>query len=217
MDWLDEVVRESAPPALGSSPGVRDRVVAVAVDAVSRRERPPSWRSRLRNAGVGAGLGFGVLALGVGAAAAAPAVIDWLGWTPDVVAQRTFDLDDGTELGLCEVFIRVTPVYGTTPDEEVDRRAESARRFLTTHDWDPVIASITAAEIRAEFERDQAQRESVTTDTVTPPPATLSGAATSLISDRIGAEFERAGHLQDGVSLEGAAGPCTAENDGAAE
>lgn len=214
MDWFDEVVREAAPPEVGSSPGVRERALLVATEAVAGRDRLGSWRSRLGRLAGGTGIGFAVLAVGVGAAAASPAVIDWLGWSPAVVAQRTFELGDGNELGLCEVFIRVAPEYGVVSDEETDRRTEAARRFLTEHDWDPLIASITAKEIQAEFEQHQARRDAIATDEVAPPPATLSGAATKLISYRIGTEFDRAGHLQDGVALESAAGPCTGEDDG---
>ncbi|MGR0318696.1 hypothetical protein [Agromyces sp. ZXT2-3] len=217
MDWLDEAVREAAPPALGSSPGAREHAEAVAREAATHHARPRARRPRSGKLAGGIALGLGILGLGIGAAAASPAVIEWLGWTPDIVAQRTFDLGDGSELGLCEVFVRVTPEYGAVPNEEVDRRTEAARRFLTNHDWDPVIQSITATEIQAALERETAQRESVTTDTVTPPPATLSGVATGLIADRISAEFEHAGHSQPGVSLEAAAGPCANASEGAAQ
>ncbi|WP_430648093.1 hypothetical protein [Agromyces sp. GXS1127] len=216
MDWLDEFVRDAAPPALGSSPGTDVLAAAVAAAAVESG-RPGSGHAGLRRLAGGIGVGLGVLAVGVGAAAATPAVIDWLGWSPDVVAQRTFDLGDGQSLGLCEVFIRVTPEYGgAVSNEEADRRTEAARGFLTEHDWDPLIASITADQIRSEYEADQARRDASTTDTATPPPATLSGAATHLIADRISAEFALAGHLQDGVAIEAAAGPCI-DDDGAPE
>ncbi|WP_448811731.1 hypothetical protein [Agromyces bauzanensis] len=217
MDWLDEAVREAAPPALGSSPGTREHAETVAKETATHRARPRARRPRSGKLAGGIALGLGILGLGIGAAAASPSVIEWLGWTPDIIAQRTFDLGDGAELGLCEVFVRVTPEYGAVPDEEADRRTEAARQFLTDHDWDPVIESITASEIQAALERETTQRESIATDTVTPPPATLSGAATGLIADRISAEFEGAGHLQPGVSLEATAGPCTGASEGAAQ
>ncbi|BDZ64861.1 hypothetical protein [Agromyces mangrovi Wang et al. 2018] len=212
MDWLDDVVRDATPRELGATVGAKALAESIALSAVAEANAT-SRRSGMRKVAGGLGIGIGVLAVGVGAAAAAPVVVDWLGWTPDIVAQRTFDLEGGPTLGLCEVYMRVIPDYSRdVTDDEVDRRTEAARVFLTDHDWDPLIASITAAEIQNELTRDQEQREAATTETMTPPPATLSGAATRLISMRVSQELDRAGYLQPGVALESAAGPCTGES-----
>lgn len=164
----------------------------------------------------GSALGIGLLGLGVTAAAAGPAVIDWLGWTPDVVAQRTFDLGDGSELGLCEVFIHVDPAHQDVDvsEEEADRRTEEARKFLTEHDWEPLIGSITEREIEAAYAAEVAQRSMPLPDGTMPPPATLSLVASKLMGDRISNEFERAGYLRPGVGLEAAGRPCYGATEG---
>ncbi|GAA1768235.1 hypothetical protein [Agromyces humatus] len=221
MDWLDEAVRHAAPPALGSDPATAEHAKATACAVLAEAPRGTTF---LRKLIAGSALGIGIVGLGVTAATAGPAVIDWLGWTPDVVAQRSFELPDGSDLGLCEVFIRVEPNYRDhdVPDEEVDRRTEEARTFLTNHDWDPLIASITADEIEAAYQIDVEQRVAFTDpDSIasgaTPPPATYSIAATQVMSHRIGAEFEQAGYLKQGVSLEYAAGPCNDTAEGSAQ
>ncbi|GAA1800364.1 hypothetical protein [Agromyces neolithicus] len=136
------------------------------------------------------------------------------------MAQRTFTFDDGADLGLCEMLIRVVPEYRNSEHyddvshDEVDRRTEEARRFLIENDWDPLIASITAGEIEAEFAADQARRSEPMADGTLPPPAAISGAATDLIWHRVSDEFERAGHLHPGVALEAAGGPCGGTTEG---
>src|SRR5688572_20042051 len=121
-DWLDEAVRRGAPQPLGAEPGTAGEAVAVA-NAVAAAERSGRRMSRRGAFLGGAALSLGILGLGVTAAAAAPAVIDWLGWTPDVVAQRSFDFGAGADLGLCEVFIRVLPEpSGDLSAAEVERR-----------------------------------------------------------------------------------------------
>ncbi|MDQ0574032.1 hypothetical protein [Agromyces albus] len=214
MDWVDEAVEGAAPRALGAVPAAAEHAEAVA-RAVVAESRHRARVSRLRRFLTGAALGVSVLGLGVTAATAGPAVFDWMGWTPDVVAQRSFELKDGTELGLCEVFFSVQPYYRDhdVPDEEVDRRVEAARKFLTEHDWDSLIASITIAEIEAEYELEVERRVAFTDPAsaasgATPPPATYSMAATRVMGERVSAEFEQAGHLKHGVGLEVAAGPC---------
>lgn len=221
MDRVDKVVRRAAPRALGAELAAAEQAEAVARAVVAAEIRERSRSSRLRRFLGGATLGIGILGLGVTAAAAAPAVIDWLGWTPDVVAQRSFGFGDGSGLGLCEVFIRVTPEYRQhdLSDAEVDKRTEEARRFLTEHDWEPLIASITEAEIQAAYELEVEQSVAYTDpDSIasgaTPPPATYSGAAIQVMKDRISDEFSRAGHLRQGVGLEGAAGPCAGATEG---
>lgn len=222
MDWFDEGVRHASPPALGADPATAAEAEALALSVVgASRERRPG--SRLRRIIAGSALSVGILGLGVTAATAGPAVIDWLGWTPDVVAQRSFELRDGSGLGLCEVFIRVEPNYPDgVPNEDVDRRTEEARTFLTEHDWDPLIASITTDEIEAAYQLEVEQRgayadpDSIASG-ATPPPATYSVAVTEVMKDRISAEFEQAGHLKQGVSLEAAAGPCDGTSDGSAQ
>ncbi|MCD2440654.1 hypothetical protein LQ757_00025 [Agromyces sp. SYSU K20354] len=221
MDSVDEVVRRAAPRALGAELAAAEQAEAVARAVVAAETRERSRTSRLRRFLGGAALGIGILGLGVTAAAAAPAVIDWLGWTPDIVAQRSFELQDGSDLGLCEVFIRVAPEYRQhdLSDAEVDKRTEEARRFLTEHDWEPLIASITTDEIQAAYELEVEQSVAYTDpDSIasgaTPPPATYSGAAIQVMKDRISDEFSRAGHLRQGVGLEGAAGPCAGATEG---
>jgi hypothetical protein len=215
MDWVDEAVRGAAPRALGAEPAAAEQAEALARAVVAAEPRELSRITRLRRFVGGTALGIGILGLGVTAATAGPAVIDWLGWSPDIVAQRSFDLRDGSELGLCEVFIRVTPEYRNVSDEEADRRTEEARKFLTEHDWEPLISSITASEIQAAFDAEVAQRSVPTTsDGTMPPPATMSLIATQLMGDRISAEFERAGDLRQGVALEAAAGPCDDATEG---
>lgn len=220
MDWIDEAVRQAAPPALGSDPATAAEAEALALSVVSGLRERRRW-SRLHRIIAGSALSVGVVGLGVTAATAGPAAIDWMGWTPDVVAQRSFELKDGTELGLCEVFFSVQPSYRDhdVPDEEVDLRTEAARKFLTEHDWDPLIASITADDIQARYEL-EVQRRAAFTDPAsvasgaTPPPATYSIAATRLIGERVSAEFEQAGYLIHGVSLTAAAGPCDDATEG---
>ena len=207
MDWLEQAVRDSAPRRLEADTSAREYAIAVARESARLQAATRPTRPRTKRIVAGMTLGLGVLGLGVGAAVAATPVIDWLGWNPDVVAQRSFELGDGAQLGLCEVYIRVTPEYGSLPNDEVDRRTEAARAFLTDHDWQSAVDSITAAEIQAEYERDQARREVRVTDTP-PPPAKLSAAATTLIADRITEDFDRAGYLQPGVALEAAAQSC---------
>lgn len=223
MNWVDEAVRGAAPRALGAEPAAAEQAEAVA-RAVVAGSRERARVSRFRRFITGAAFGIGILGLGVTAATAAPAVFDWMGWTPDVVAQRSFELKDGTELGLCEVFFSVQPYYRhhDVPDEEVDRRTEAARKFLTDHDWDPLIASVTIAEIEAEYELEVERRVAFTDPAsiasgATPPPATYSMAATRVMGERISAEFEQAGHLTHGVGLEVAARPCDGETEGPAQ
>ncbi|MFF2272099.1 hypothetical protein ACFVTX_07485 [Agromyces sp. NPDC058136] len=221
MDWLDDAVRQAAPPSLGADATTAELARATARAVVDTTPRRAGFARRLF---AGFAIGAGALSVGVTAAVAAPAVADWLGWTPDVVAERSFELPDGIDLGSCEVFIRVAPDYQDpeVPVAEVDRRVESARAFLAEHDWDPLLAAITAEEIEAAYLEEVERRTAFTDpDSIasgeTPPPATYSMTATQLMSDRIGAEFERAGHLEPGVSLEGAAEPCSGASEGAAQ
>lgn len=217
MDWLDEAVRGAAPRALGAEQAAAEQAEAVA-RAVVAGSRGGAGVSRFRRFITGAALGISVLGLGVTAATAGPAVIDSAGWTPDVVSQRSFSFNDGFKLGLCEVVFSAQPDYTRdVSDEEADRRTEEARKFLTEHDWEPLIASITEGEIRAAFEEEVAQRALVLPEGNTQFPATMSIAATQLMADRVGAEFERAGYLRDGVSLAAAAGPCDGETEGATQ
>lgn len=220
MDWVDVVVRQATPPALGADPALAAEAEALALSVVvGLRKRRPG--SRLRRILAGSALGVGIVGLGVTAATAGPAVIDWMGWTPDLVAQRSFEWKGGTDLGLCEVFFSVQPQYREreVPDEEVDRRTEAARKFLAERDWDPLIASITIAEIEAEYDREVERRVAFTDPAsaasgATPPPATLTMAATRVMGERVSAEFEQAGHLRHGVGLEVAAGPCDGATEG---
>lgn len=223
MDWFDEAVRQAAPPALGADPAAAAQADAIA-RSVARELRQRRLGSRVRRILAGSALSLGIVGLGVTAATAAPTVIDWFGWTPDIVAQRSFQLEDGTSLGLCEVFIGVEPYYENddVPDEEIDRRTEAARKFLTEHDWDPLIASITTAEIEAAYQLEVEQRVAFTDpDSIasgaTPPPATYSMAATRVIAERVNAEFRQAGHLIDSVSLKFGAGPCEGATEGPAQ
>ena len=223
MDWFDEAVRHAAPPALGADPATAAEAEAFARSVVGGlRER--RLGSRLRRIIAGSVLSVGIVGLGVTAATAGPAVIDWMGWTPDVVAQRSFELKDGTELGLCEVFFSVQPYYRDhdVPAEEVDRRTEAARKFLTEHEWDALIASITTDEIEAAYELEVEERVAFTDPAsiasgATPPPATYSLAVTRVMRDRVSAQFEQAGYLIDGVALAFAARPCDGATEGSAQ
>ena len=216
MDWFDEAVQRAAPPALGADPATAAEAEVLALSVVGGlRERRRG--SRLRRIIAGSALSVGIVGLGVTAATAGPAVIDWLGWTPDVVAQRSFELQDGSDLGLCEVFIRVEPNYGHVPDEEVDRRTEEARTFLTEHDWDPLIASITTDEIEAAYQREVESRVESIASGATAPPASYSIAATRAIAARFSAEFRRAGYPIEEVGLTFAAGPCDGTTEGSAQ
>lgn len=222
MDWFDEAVRQAAPPALSADPAAAAHADALA-SSVASELRQRRLGSRVRRILAGSALSVGIIGLGVTAATGAPAVIDWFGWSPDVVAQRSFQLEDGTSLGLCEVFIGVEPYYeGNVSDKEVDRRTEEARKFLTEHDWDPLIASITTAEIEAQYKLEVERRVAFTDPAgiapgATPPPATYSTAATRVIADRVSAEFRRAGHPIESVSLQFGAGPCEGATEGPAQ
>ena len=214
MDWLDEAVRHAAPSALGSDPATAREAEATA-RAVLAEAPQRTGPSSLRRISAGSAVGLSILGFGVTAATAGPAVVDWLEWTPDVVAQRSFDLGDGSALGLCEVFIRVTPEYRhDLPDDEVDRRVEEAREFLTEHDWEPLISSISERAIEAAFAAEVAQRSTPMIDGTMPPPATLSLVVGELMSHRVVDKFERAGHLRQGVGLEAAGGPCDGATEG---
>ena len=214
MNWVDDVVRNAAPPAFGSEPAAAGAAEAIARSVVAKRARERAGLSRLRRLIWGTTLGIGVLGLGITAATAGPAVFEWVGWTPDVVAQRSFELAGGPDLGLCEVLIRVVPDYNAVSKEEADRRTAEARRFLAENDWEPFITSITESEIQAAFAEEIARRSVAMPDGTIPPPASLSLVVGQLMGDRISDEFERAGHLRQGVSLEGAGGPCDGANEG---
>lgn len=223
MHWVDEAVRSAAPPAMGADPMAAAETETLARSVVTEL-RDGRRGSRLRRILAGSALSIGIVGLGVTAATAGTAVIDWFGWTPDIVAKRNFQLENGTNLGLCEVFIGVEPnyQYHDVPDEEVDRRTEQARRYLTEHDWEPLIASITAEDIEAEFQLEVERRAAFTDPAsiasgATPPPATYSVAATRVMGERISAEFEQAGYLIDGVSLAFGAGPCDGATEGPAQ
>lgn len=223
MDPVDELVRRAAPKALGADPVAARHAEAIARAVVAAETRERSRGPRFRRLLGGAALGIGILGLGVTAAAAAPAVVDWLGWTPDIIAQRSIGFDGGPDLGLCEVFIRVTPEYREhdLSDAEVDERTEEARRFLSEHDWEPLIASITESEIEAQYDLEVEQSRAYTDpDSIasgaTPPPATYEGAALHVMKNRVSDEFIDAGFLRQGVSLESAAGPCSGATEGPA-
>jgi len=211
MDLIEEVVRRAAPPSLADRSEVSAGATALALEMVATRAGAVQ-RSRPRPRHVVAAflLGLGLLGGGVTAAVAGPALFSWLGWIPDAVAQRTFDLGDGTDIELCEVSLRVIAQYGTVSNSEADQQAEEARAFLATHDWDPLIAAITASDIEDAYAIDVERREQSELESgIAPPAATYSGAVTRLMFTLISAEFERAGFLRDGVSLEAAAGPCS--------
>ncbi|QEO14557.1 hypothetical protein FLP10_09090 [Agromyces intestinalis] len=214
-DPLDDLVRAAAPTALGEADETRELALALAVAAAQPANRR---RRRTGRLAITVMLGLGLLGAGVGAAAAVPAIAGWLDWAPDAVAERSFEFGEGTPLGRCEVLVRVQPVYGALPDSEVDGRLEQARRFLADENWDDELASITEREVRAALQQDQAKRDQLAAEdpSVTPPPATLSLAATRIMYARFAAEFEQAGFFDDGsVSLEAAAGPCDGARGGA--
>ena len=217
MDWMDEAVRGAAPPALGAEVAAAAQAEDVA-RAVVAGSRDHSRKSRFRRFLGGSALGIGILGVGITAAAAGPAVFEWVGWTPDVVAQRSFDLgEEGAELGLCEVFIRVVPDYGGVSNEEAVRRTEEARKFLAENDWEPLLASISETEIQAAFAAEEAQRSTPFPNGSMPPPPSLSLVVGQLMADRISDEFEEAGHQRTGVSMETVAGPCDGATEGSAQ
>ena len=208
-DWLNEAVRRGAQGPLGADPVAAGEAVAVA-HAVVAAERTGRKRMSRRGAFLGgAALSLGILGLGVTAAAAAPTVIEWLGWTPDIVAQRTFDFGRD-DIGFCEVYVRAEPDYTRdVTDEEADRRTEEARRFLTEHDWRSVLDSITESDIQAEYTRSVIRHNEFIAGGGEWTAPTMSGAATAVIIDRISDEFVAGGYLRDGVSLGAGAGPCS--------
>ncbi len=222
MDDIDDLVRRTAPQALGleSTNATEARKIAHAV-AADRRPR----RSKLRTGLWAAIFSVGLVGVGTTAAVAGPALLDWVGFTPDVVVQRTFELRTGNdELGLCTVVARVSPEYGgELSDVEVDERTQAARKFLADYDWDPFVAAITAEDIEAEFNDQQAERQALKNkieagggDSADVPDAEHGIAASSLVGDEMLRLFEEAGYLDGGVSLE-MAGHCGDETPGSSE
>lgn len=209
-DWLDEAVRRGAPRALGEQPGVEAEAGGVARAVVAAERHGRRRMSRPGRFIGGAALTLGIMGLGVTAAAAAPAVVEWLGWAPDIVAERTFDFGR-SDIGLCTVYIGAEPVYRhvDVTDEEADRRTEEARKFLTEHDWRPLLDSITESDIQAEYTRMAIHRSQPMDDGTMPPPATMSLAATEVIHDRIVEKFEQGGYLRERLPLAAGAGPCS--------
>ena len=81
------------------------------------------------------------------------AVIDLVGLERISSRNVASSLKDGTSLGLRSLHRRgADHRKDDVTDEEVDRRTEEARNFLTEHEWDALIASITTDEIEAEYE-----------------------------------------------------------------
>lgn len=220
MDEIDDLMRRSAPPALGSDPknAAEARLIA---RAVATERRPP--RSRLRT-GLGAAiLTVGLVGVGTTAAVAGPTLLGWVGWVPDASVQRTFELDAGSEIGFCAVVARVVPEYGGgLSDTEVDGRTEEAREFLADYDWGPVVASISPEDIGAALRAEQAEREASEERTgggggalTDVPDADHGVVVSSLMGDEMMRVFEEAGYLDGGVSLD-MAGECGAETPGGA-
>lgn len=221
MDEIDELVRRAAPPALGSHPVNAAEARAIA-RAIADERRPRYVRLR---SGVGVALlSIGLVGVGTTAAVAGPALLSWVGWTPDAAVQRTFELSAGGDVGLCTVVARVVPEYGARlSDPEVEERTEKAREFMAGYDWSPVVATITAEDIEAGLVEEQAERQAlkdrIEADGGNPadvPEPDRGGVATGLMVDEVSQVFDEAGHLAGGVSLE-MAGQCGTGAAGGAE
>lgn len=221
MDDIDDLVRRAGPPALGSD-RTNAAVARALAQAVAAERRP--GRSRLR-AGLGvAFLSVGLLGVGTTAAVAGPGLLSRVGWVPDAAAQRTFELDAGSDLGLCTVVARVVPEYGGgLSDAEVDERTETAREFLADYDWGPVVASIAPEDVEAALVAEQDERQASEErigagggDSADVPDVDRGVVASSLMGDEMLRVFEDAGYLDGGVSLE-MAGQCEASTPGSGE
>jgi hypothetical protein len=200
VERLDDAIRGAAPRPLGADPVIAaesQELARVIARITKRRVGAGRWRRILGGSVIGAGL-FGV---GVTAAVAGPALFEWVGWTPDAVVQRTFTIADGSPLGLCEVVARVVP-EGGVPDATAEKRTEDARRFLGEHEWGPVVSSITAEEIANELAAEESRRANMAAGGASPPPVSAGVVASRMMGERIFEEFDRAGHMQPGVSLE---------------
>jgi hypothetical protein len=198
-DPLDDLIRRAVPPTRQSYPALRgdaDRLARLAVEEVGDSTRRPRRRRNLWLVGA---LSVAGLSLGVTGAVAGPAILDWAGFTPDAAVQRSFDLGDGQGNVLCQVAIRVEPDYSAGQGADVEREAREARVFLSTHDWDPTIASVDAEARRTAIE--QEQREADARGFTADPGI----AVTRLIADRIIEQFREAGY-GEGVSIESVGG-----------
>ena len=210
MEQLDDAIRRAAPPPLGADAVLAEesREVARGVAVATARPRVRKWRRAFG----GSVLTLGSLGLGVTGAVAGPALFEWVGWTPDASAQRTFVLGEDSRLGPCEVVARVVQEGGVA-EQVAELRTESARQFLAEQDWDALTASITAEDIAAKMETEQARRTGASAEGVEPPEVSAGLAASLLMGDRMRDKFMRAGHLQPGVSLE-MSGRCDAPAEG---
>lgn len=214
MERLDDAIRSAAPRPLGADPAIAaqsQELARVIARTGNRRGAGRSWRRILGGSMIGAGL-FGV---GVTAAVAGPALFEWIGWTPDAVVQRTFAIADGSPLGLCEVVARVVP-EGGVPEATAQKRTEDARRFLGEHEWGLVVSSITAEEIANELAAEESRRASLAAGGAEVPPVSAGVVASRMMGERIFEEFDRAGHMQPGVSLE-MGGHCDGEPESPAQ
>lgn len=227
MDDLDSLVRKAAPRGWGDDPETAQhaRQVAQAV-ADESRERQGSYRFRRLLGGLA--LGVGIAGFGVTAATAGPTLLAWVGWEPEAMVQRSFDVvEDGA---VCQVVARVQPEYRGVSTEEADRRTGEARAFLATYDWDRAVESITPADIDAAFAVEQARRapliaeaerdgrdaEAEANGVGVPPTLTKASVASQLMVEKLSAAFEAGGYLRGGTSLE-LASECSGPNDRAAE
>jgi len=209
MDDLDAQIQRSAPHAFGEDAEAAEYARLVAQEAASRA-RPSGLRSRYKRTLSILGVTAGLFTVGVSAAAAAPAVLDWVGWTPEATVQRSFDI--GEDGAVCQLVARVVPEYRNISTAEADRRTQEARVFLTEYDWDRVVASITTADIDAALAIEQARRAELATiaevnGTTPPPAATPESVAGNLMATKIFDAFEKAGFLRTGTSID-VAGDC---------
>lgn len=213
MERVDDAIRRAAPRPLGADPAIaaRSRDLARVIARSGNRGAARRWRRIFGGSVIGAGL-FGV---GVTAAVAGPELFEWIGWTPDAVVQRTFTIADGSALGLCEVVARVVPEDGV-PEATARKLTEDARRFLGEHEWGPVVSAITAEEIAGEVAAEESRRANMAAGGASPPPVSAGIIASRMIGERIFEEFDRAGHLQPGVSIE-MGGHCDGDSESAAQ
>ncbi|NQX17972.1 hypothetical protein [Rathayibacter sp. VKM Ac-2857] len=199
-DPLDDLIRHAAPPTRQSFPATRgdaERLARVIIEEAHQGgRRPPRRRRHLWLVGT---LSLAGLGLGVAGAVAGPVILDWAGFVPDAAVQRSFDLGDGQGNVLCQVAIQVEPDYSAGPAADVEREAREARVFLSSHDWDPTIASVDAEARRVAIEQEQADADA---GGFTADPGI---AVTRLIADRIIEQFRDAGY-GTGVSIESAGG-----------